>query len=343
MLKERNESLDIARGIGMIGVILIHMEFVGLYPACAAFCVPIFFLISGYLTRPAADLKKYILKRAKQLMLPYAFTCTVIIVLAFALSLMLADAASPGETLIKWAYAALYGAGDEYTSPFYIPSIGAIWFLWASLWGMILLQLVLKIAKVMWQSFAVLAIFLVGLITARFIWLPFSIQAGMCAAGFMYIGYEVRELFPMYVTWRGELKAMLLAGCAVAYGLFCYFFEGFWLVHCEIAHGPLDIIGSLAGCVLVMAVSELIARRGRLSKRVLAAIGRYSLVVLCMHIIELDIFPWDAVCAVMVSAGISQYLAWNVIVRLLKVTWIALASTACVKSPVARRIFSIKD
>ena len=76
----------------------------------------------------------------------------------------------------NWCYAALYGAGDTYTEPFWIPGIGAIWFLWATFWGSIFLIISFKFDKYIRLLFIV-GLFAVGYFSRRIFWFPFSIQA----------------------------------------------------------------------------------------------------------------------------------------------------------------------
>ena len=56
---KRNRMLDIARGMAMMGVFLLHFQFVGLYPL-GGVLVALFYVISGYLTKPRPDKKVFI-------------------------------------------------------------------------------------------------------------------------------------------------------------------------------------------------------------------------------------------------------------------------------------------
>lgn len=51
------------------------------------------------------------------------------------------------SSLIKWCYASFYGSGITYNEPFYIPQIGALWFLLALFWSSIFLKKILDYDK----------------------------------------------------------------------------------------------------------------------------------------------------------------------------------------------------
>ncbi len=340
-MKQRNAVLDIAKGLSIFCVMIVHFEFVGLYSLGSAFSVPMFFILSGYLTKPQQDFGGYVKKRAARLMIPYAVTCAVIAVVATAFHILLRNEENPVRVFFRWIFAGVYGAGDTYTEPFFIPQIGGIWFMWAMLWGMIGLQLLLRLPKQIRWLVAVI-LFVAGTWTAEHcFWLPFSFQAGLCAIGFMYIGYVGKTLVPVYQKQSRLVKGLFLAVCVIGFGLFCYFFEGYWLVHCEYQHGILDILGSLCACVCALAASALIDRYGHLSKLILSWMGVNSLVILCVHIFELVAFPWDRFAGWVVSLGVSEYLASALVVRLCKVIWITIASILCVRWNVTRRIFGL--
>ena len=69
-------------------------------------------------------------------------------------------------------------------------------------------------------------------------------------------------------------------------------FQSFWLVHCDIGRGIIDIFGSLCACGIVLKFSYYFCRKSSLISGKIAYFGRYSLLVLCIHIVELDLLPW---------------------------------------------------
>ena len=71
-------------------------------------------------------------------------------------------------------------------------------------------------------------------------------------------------------------------------------FQGFWLVHFHIGRGVIDIFSCLCACICVLEISKFVeCFMPRISKGI-EFLGRNSLLLLCVHIIELNLFPWIA-------------------------------------------------
>lgn len=90
----------------------------------------------------------------------------------------------------KWIYAALYGAGTNFTDPFRIISIGAIWFLLASI---VSNYLVAKALQTKYPAIFIIVTAIIGYGTSKIVWLPWSIQAGMTASVFVYMGTLLKK------------------------------------------------------------------------------------------------------------------------------------------------------
>ena len=169
----RLQNVDIAKGIAMVCIILGHLGNTSINKVVFTFHVPIFFFITGYFINDNRDIKDFIKNKARTLIVPYCITCIVIIIIGTLNGIILGDALL---ALKKWSYAALYGAGDSYSEPFYIPGIGGIWFLWATFWGSIFLRVSLKFDNSI-RLFFVATLFLFGYFSRNLFWFPLSIQA----------------------------------------------------------------------------------------------------------------------------------------------------------------------
>ena len=337
---ERNNTIDIARGIGMLGIVMLHMQLVITYPFGAS-AVSLFFLISGYLMKPIANKIAYIKNRLKRLLVPYGFTALMMLLCGVLGNTIFPTDKSNGQVALEWIYAAFYGAGDPYTEPFYIKSIGGIWFLLATLWAVIFMQWIIEKNRV-WQIICVTALFVAGAATARLLWLPFSIQSGMCSTAYMYVGYLAREGLPWLKKQGKVVRGGFLLFCVAACIGFYFFFEDFWLVHCEFSHGIFDIIGSLGAGVCYLIISAVISRYFRILGKGLAFVGKYSIVILCVHIVELEAFPWGDIVNILIDHGVSEYMATAILLRLFKILWIAAATIFCIYCPITQKIFGIK-
>jgi fucose 4-O-acetylase-like acetyltransferase len=90
---KREDTFDIARGIGMLAVIVAHMAVSKfLYNSLYTFHLPLFFIISGYFFHYDERFSYFLLKKVKGYLIPYVF---------FALIITLFDTAG-GIAKWKW-------------------------------------------------------------------------------------------------------------------------------------------------------------------------------------------------------------------------------------------------
>ncbi len=191
--------------------------------------LPVFFVIAGYFLRPAKD-KTFIINKAKRLLVSYYLTSLVLLILLCAKALFTEE--SVLEQFKKILFACFYAAGDEWKKPFYIPQIGAIWYLWALFLSLVICNHFLK--KRYGPIFIVLISF-AGWASYHYtkFWLPLSIQAGMLCSLYLLIGYwcKKKDLGPKDVPLSVFLLSFLLACIGI------FFFKGFWLVHAYMGNG----------------------------------------------------------------------------------------------------------
>ena len=335
---KRIAYLDIAKGIAIICIILGHLGIAKINRVVFTFHVPIFFLIMGYFTDERRSLGDTVKNKARTLLVPYLITCLAIILLG---TLLEARSGQAGAAFRKWVYAAAYGAGDNYKKPFYIKGIGAIWFLWASFWGILFLRIGLNfspVKRVLWIGL----LFALGSYTRRWFWFPLSIQAGACAASFMYAGWLLRGNLPQLRAIPEEGKTAFRLFALLIWALFIKDFQSFWLVHCDVGRGAVDIFGCLCACYLVVLGSKRIEDHLPALSRPLAYLGRYSLLVLCVHIIELDLFPWKGLTARLIGHGMAESLQMPVIIAG-KLCFDLTAAVLLSKSRTVRKLFGYKE
>jgi fucose 4-O-acetylase-like acetyltransferase len=85
MLDDRNQWIDILKGIGILFIVIGHIVSGPLRDFLYLFHVPIFFFLSGYLFKKPISKKSYILKKTTRLLVPYfSFLSgfTIILILA---------------------------------------------------------------------------------------------------------------------------------------------------------------------------------------------------------------------------------------------------------------------
>lgn len=127
--KQRDEVIDIVKGIGIIAVIVGHLTDVG-RQFIFSFHMPLFFFIAGLLYKPKS-LRRSCKDDFKRLIIPYLITAVFIAIIMCSFSLL------KNEFDSYYIIAAIYGSGSQsHSSPIFgdMPSIGAIWFLLAMFW-----------------------------------------------------------------------------------------------------------------------------------------------------------------------------------------------------------------
>lgn len=337
MSEKRLQHIDVARGIAIICIILGHLGISEINRFVFTFHVPIFYLITGYFIKPEGKMSDFIKGKFRTLILPYISTCIIIIVLSVIINLLSSPNGSVGATALEWLYASLYGAGDTYREPFYIKSIGGIWFLLASFWGTLFLKLILGLKDHL-RVFSVIALFLIGYFSRELFWFPLSIQAGMCAALFMYIGYLWKDVYRHIESLTKECRIFLTASAFAVWIFFVIDFKSFWLVHCDIGRGVVDIFSSLCAVLCVMLISKLITEHFTKLSDALAYIGKYSIIMLCAHIVELNLFPWYRIA---LTIDMSEQVELLVIISG-KILWSIAITYLFSRRNLTRRIFGLK-
>ena len=344
MVSSRSRTVDIARGIAMIAIVIGHLGVHDINRVVFTFHLPIFFIITGYYLKTDESFKAVVKKRFRTLIVPYFLTCAAVIIFAVIINILNTILVGDGESIIDvlllWVYASLYGAGDNYLEPYFIKGIGAIWFLWATFWGVIFVKLILK-AKSPFRSVLVLIVFLVGYFSRLICWIPLSIQAGCCGTLYIYIGTKAKDIQSDFERTSSEIKIGLLIVALAAWINFIVQFESFWLVHCDIGRGPIDIIGSLCACYVLIVLCKAIDKGPQFISKGLALFGKYSLFALVAHDIELNTFPWEIITTKLAELGYGlsiQLLAKTIC----KFIWIIAISLIFAKTNWIRRLFGIK-
>ena len=323
--KKRIEYLDVAKGIAMLCVILAHIPVPDI-PAfvnriCFSFHMPVFFLLSGYLFKKT-DMNTFIVRKSKQLLLPYLYTSGFVILFSVCINWYSKDYSITTErNILEWLWAGFYGSGNTFSEPFWIKHIGAIWFFLAIFFALLLLNFCLhQKYSILW----VIVFVLLGNYTKSVIWLPFSIQAALLSLGYVYIGYEIK---------RKNLLEKILSKLIIVAGLFCL-----WLVyiindggHLYLVQGYfekgliLEILFSTAASLCLLWLSRLISMNTKYIKRFFSFYGKNSLLILCIHLVELNTFRWNTLIDVLKEIGLSHGLC-ILIMYCLKIIWVTVVS-----------------
>ena len=305
--KKRIDYFDIAKGIGIILMILGHMSLQDKYLKnfIYSFHMPLFFIISGYFFKER-DNKQCLKNIFKKLIIPYILTCIFIIFYKVFRLILDGNFSEIANTIKVWGLASLYGSGSR--EEFGIKFIGAIWFLLALATATYIMNLIYK------QKYRYLWVFLiayVGYKTSSYIWLPFSIQAGMVALLFLYTGILIKE----YNFFNIKVPFILYI-FLVCIMIFCTIYCGeLKMVSNYYNDGLMNIIGGVSGTFLCIKFSMLIDRYLRVIKKCFIFIGKNSLLCMCIHLFGLDCLKWVTIHNMLKNIGIQRQDVRNSIIN----------------------------
>jgi fucose 4-O-acetylase-like acetyltransferase len=300
-MASRIRYFDIAKGVAILCVILGHSILrinplpadgslaAYLYHFCFTFHMPLFFILSGYFMHPERPFRGA--KESKELLATYGITSLTVV----ALSTLLAWSAHTGGGKLafqQWMTTALYGAGataDNFLWP--VPaSIGAIWFLLALFWAHLLMH---TFAPMKGAPLWIALIFCIGYFSARVFWFPASIQSGMTATLFVYLGYVARQRDLLGFLQRH--RYLWVVPFAV-WGLFFWKFSGFSMAMNQYGLQPaLALVGSLCATLGIVGICMVVDKALPPLGKGLSLLGQYTLPMLCLHLVEDTITPWGRV------------------------------------------------
>jgi len=289
-MEKRIGYIDIAKGLGILVIVLAHNDLAGYHPTLHkfiyAFHIPLFFFLSGMFFRPERTFGETFKRRFNTLMKPYLFTLFMIYLGEATFGNM------SFENIAGRIAKSLYATGHyiDWVQLWFIPHLFAVsifaWIAWRVLFGRI------KWDWLRWLSlFVMLA---VGVWIMPYFWpftapvvgmelygLPFSLDLVLASGFFFLLGYEVNQK-PLEKFFASPL---VLAG---TFGL---------LLACVLFLPPeidfntrtypsliVNTVESLLGIAMVLSLSRNLEKWSEKTANVFRYFGRISLVILIFHV-----------------------------------------------------------
>lgn len=289
-MSKRIEYIDIARGIGILLVVMGHNDF-GLvspffYKIIYSFHMPLFFFLSGMFFKAEIPFLSMAHRRFDSLLKPYIAIILIIYIMTLSFTKVNFDMAT--QRVIK----ALYASGHyiDWVQLWFLPHLFAL-----NIFAFAFYALV-KQTRLPWLRWVfLLAMQVIGVIFLARFWpftlnlpghqlnllgLPFSIDLILVSGFFFILGCEVNKIVPAQVfasPFTLVFSAAALVGMVVWLPPVIDFntrlFESL----------PINTIEALLGITLILAISKQLERIPRLSS-MFRYVGQASLIILIFHV-----------------------------------------------------------
>lgn len=290
---QRDESFDLLKGLGIILMIWVHCRTPAISGFAYTFHMPLFLFISGYFFK-IRGFKHEVSLDFRRILVPYVFTCLVMLILAFTAF----DGFAFGSMSKTALLSSLWG-GAIWGRLLSIPEnlfIGPLWFLLGLLWVRLIASVLFRFIK---NDIACGAIIFILAIIAKCVFevfghVPMSFLQAFGCLGFFYMG----NLAKRYDLLNYANMKKILPLCLLCW-LYCMTFSSLALHKC-VYEGfyILDILSAWGVfCVLFVLVKNVYCETNWFWKIVLF-VGRNSIIVLCVHAVDHCILNrWSAASA----------------------------------------------
>ena len=281
-MKQRIAYFDIAKGIGMLCIIAGHMGVAAINDVVFTFHVPLFFIISVFFISFSEDFVVYARKRFKDLIYPYIYCSIGLLLIRIPINVIKGTQERIVPELMSIFLQALYGSGgNENITLFGIKQIGAIWFLWALFWALLIVKSLVNKKHGAYLIFLIAAI---SYISSKFVWLPLDLQAGGVASLFVYVGALIKKNRSNLFDESNDalfLSGILTLIISSTMGFQLYINTNYY---CK---GIVSIICALLISCFVIYISRFIEKFSLFSE-ILKFYGVNSIYILCFHLLELN-------------------------------------------------------
>jgi fucose 4-O-acetylase-like acetyltransferase len=290
-MSKRIEYLDIARGIGILLVVLGHNDFeaisVFVHQVIYSFHIPLFFFLSGYFINTSIPFFDFFKKRFSSLLKPYFFIIFLIYFTSVSFEKM------GFNTAITRIVKSLYGTGHyiDWVQLWFLPELFVVSlyaFLFITLvsklqqrwirWGILLATLALSLPFL--KTFYPFPISIFGK-EYELYGLPFGLDLVFLSGFFFILGNEVRQvtvdktfdnLFILLGTGIGLIVLNLLFPYEIDFNIRQY--ESFLVNTTE----------AILGILFILALSRQIDLRSTRLASVFKYLGNISLIILLFHV-----------------------------------------------------------
>lgn len=321
-IMERDRSIDIAKGIAILLVVVGHSHCVtGLaHQIIYSFHMPLFFIFAGWFYKKR-DIAVSMKKDFMRLIVPYLVFGGICALKFSVTSAMRHDWQNIIEQFLGILWATTNRSDDLIWGE--MPSTGIIWFLPALFWCKNIYNIIsVKFSKPHIKLPIVVIISVLTICLDRYVInIPSGILPGCGAMIYFAIGHLLKNIRIRNWQW--------FIGGGV--WIYCIFYSELVIGNSHYGMLPLDIIGAVFATMIVYRFSQCVSHRYQYLSSMLSWCGRNSMIIYCMHYIVIIIDPNTRL-------AIHDWYLWLMI----DFSMILPLSYACTKLKLTKQIFQIR-
>jgi len=290
-MSKRIEYIDIARGIGILLVVMGHNDFAVIspfaYQVIYSFHMPLFFFLSGYFLKTAIPFFDFLKKRFNSLLKPYLFIIFIIYFTSVSFEKM------GFKTALQRIVKSLYGAGYyiDWVQLWFLPHLFVVSlyaFLFFAIFGRwnnryvrwIALVATLGISSLFLKDFYPFSLSLFGK-RYELYGLPFSLDLVLLSGFFFILGSEIKQI----ASEKIFENIYLLMGTGIGIVLLNYFFAYRSDFNTRTFESyPINTVEAIIGILFVLALSRQIELRTQRLASLFKYFGQISLFILLFHV-----------------------------------------------------------
>lgn len=279
-MNTRKNWIDIAKGLGLIFVLIGHTKLYILATIVYIFHMPMFFYLSGYVfSYDKYDFKTFVLKKVKSLLIPY-YVLGFFVLIANTITNMY---------LVDFRLHYLMRITDEQEkiiNYFTQERFGTLWYISALFWMSIILACLMKLCK---GNHILISLIISFLAIATYVYYALgggsvycNLDATLAMLPFYYIGYisSRLDLFNKRIFINHPVGCLFtsIAICLVAGGTnLLYMGEKIDIFYNKYGIIPVMYIGAISGTIAVIILSH------KINSRFLTYIGQNSMLIYALH------------------------------------------------------------
>lgn len=277
---KRDLTIDIAKGIGIILVVLGHIiSFDSISRFIYCFHMPLFFFISGealyYSYKNNIKFIDFIKKRAKTILTPY-FIFSIICFLYWVI--IERKIRNQFDISILDNFLNIFLAfGKDYLFSGNV----VMWFLPCLLVSLILFYFIMKLNKL--KTLVSLILLIIGFILSYYdIILPWTLEIALVAQFFIYTGYLYKSKFNN-INKNNNILIIIIGFILVS--ICTYFNKGVAMLGSVYNNPLLFLLGAYAGIFMILAISNLLCnlKETNVINKQLTFLGINSIIIMACH------------------------------------------------------------